>query len=152
MLTHRQLSKDPFAEMQQMTQEMDRLFESLAPGSRPFARRFDVPRFSFPAINVWEDEANAYAEAELPGVNLEDLEVSTTHNWLTIKGKREIEHANNSTVLRSERISGTFERTIELPNEIDADHVNAELKNGVLRVTMPKAQEARRKVISVKGQ
>ena len=139
--------KDPFAEM---SQEMDRLFESFVPSALPRVRRHDAPRTVFPALNVWSDNEAVFAEAELPGVKLDDIEVSTTHNLLTIKGSRSISYPENATVLRGERGQGTFERTIELPFEIDTDKVEAQFKHGVLRITMPKAEAARRKLVKIK--
>lgn len=139
--------RDPFAKM---TQEMDRLFESFVPNARVRARRFNAPRAAFPALNVWNDDEAVHAETELPGVKLEDIEVSTTNNLLTITGSRSIEYPEGSTVLRNERSQGSFERTVELPIDIETNEVEAEFKEGVLRITMPKAKEARRKTIKIK--
>ena len=102
-------------------------------------------------LNLWEDGENMFAEAELPGVNPDDIEVSATRNWLTIKGKREIEYEEDATVLRRERASGVFERSIELPNDIETDKIAASFVDGVLRITMPKAKEARRRLIKIKS-
>ena len=139
-------SKDPLSEV---THEIDRLFESLVPDSMPFLRRLELPRRAFPALNVWEDGDNVYAEAELPGFAIDDLELSATHNLLTIKGKREVQYDDNVTVLRSERASGEFERTIELPQDVETEKVEASLTNGILRITMPKASAARKRQIKI---
>jgi len=139
-------SKDPLSEV---TNEIDRIFESFVPESLPFLRRLELPRRAFPAINVWEDGDNVLAEAELPGFAIDDLELSATHNLLTIKGKRVVKYDDSATVLRSERASGEFERTIELPQEIDTENVEASLTNGVLRITLPKVAPARKHQIRI---
>jgi len=143
-------TKDPLS---RVTQEMDRLFESLAPSSLPLFPALELSRITFPALNIWEEGDEVYAEAELPGVRREDIEVSATKNWLSIKGRRDLHHdeKNNVMVLRKERASGTFERSVELPFEIETDKVSAVFKDGVLKITMPKAKEARRRLIKIKS-
>lgn len=143
------LTKDPLS---RMAHEVDRIFESLAPSSFPVLANLRSPRTTFPMLNLWEDGEKMFAEAELPGVKPGDIEVSATRNWLTIKGRREIEYEDDATVLRRERASGSFERSVELPNDIETDKIEASFVDGVLRITMPKAKEARRRLIKIKGQ
>lgn len=133
--------------------EMDRLFDSMTSGRSPLWAGVNDPRtrVAFPALNVYEDDANVYAEAELPGLRLEDLDVSIISNELTIKGKRQINIAEGVTPLRRERLVGEFERTIELPMDIDVERVEASLHNGVLVITLPKAKAAQARKIQVRG-
>jgi HSP20 family protein len=108
---------------------------------------------SFPALNVWQDEEFVYAEAELPGLKLDDLEIYVTGNdQLTIKGSRQFNAPENAVWHRQERPYGTFTRVITLPVPVDADKVEARLENGVLTVKMPKGQEAKPKRIAVRGE
>jgi HSP20 family protein len=105
----------------------------------------------FPALNAWEDAENFYVEAELPGLALEDLEISLADtDALSIKGERK-EPACQGTWHRRERAFGTFERTLTLPGAVDAERVEANLKLGVLTVKLPKAAELKPRKIEVKA-
>ncbi|HOA71810.1 MAG TPA: Hsp20/alpha crystallin family protein [Phycisphaerae bacterium] len=103
----------------------------------------------FPPLNVWEDRDNYYAEAEIPGVAQEDLEVFTIGDELTIRGKREPMSGKGLTYHRQERGWGQFERVVSLPGDVDADKVEAHLHHGVLKVILPKAEEAKPRKITV---
>ncbi|TWT42353.1 Spore protein SP21 [Phycisphaerae bacterium RAS1] len=105
---------------------------------------------AFPAINMWEDGDRLYAEAELPGLTMEQIEVMVQGNDLIIKGRRDVENAQGITYHRRERITGEFVRHVTLPYEVNADKVEATLKDGVLLVIMPKADAARTRKIAVK--
>jgi HSP20 family protein len=129
--------------------EVDRLFENLTDGLSPWAALTGFG--AFPALNVWEDDHNLYAEAELPGLKMEDLEILACGNELTIKGERKDCQKDGVTYHRRERGVGSFSRVIRLPVPIDANKVEASLKAGVLTVTLPKAQEARPWKIQVKS-
>lgn len=115
---------------------------------------FEVNGFTtqpFPALNVWIEGDTVVAEAELPGMKLEDVEVFVVGDELTIKGRRTIEHAEKATVHRQERISGEFTRVVTLPVEVDAAKVEATLRDGVLTVKLPKTEETRARKITIKG-
>ncbi len=127
--------------------EMDRLLDRFTSG---FPRRFT--QATFPALNLWEDNDQLCVEAELPGFQLDQLEISVTGgNQLTIKGDRKAPEAAGSGVWhRRERTCGSFERTLELPRYVDADEVTAEFRQGVLRVSLPKREEAKPRRVTVK--
>jgi HSP20 family protein len=131
-----------------MSREMDRLFETLAPalsGSPERRKGLGVP-----PVNLWQDEHNLYAEAELPGVTLENLEILAQGDSLSISGSRSASHDQGAKpLIRAERLSGAFERTLTLPVEIDADKVSATLRDGVLTITLPKAQAVLPRKITV---
>jgi HSP20 family protein len=101
-----------------------------------------------PDVDV-KETANAYVfKADVPGIKEKDLEVSTTGNRLTLSGKREEErHEDTSTYHASERCWGSFSRSFTLPDGIDLDHASAELKEGVLTITVPKKPEVQPKKI-----
>jgi HSP20 family protein len=105
---------------------------------------------AFPALNVWEDGDSFFAEAELPGFTMADLEVLVVGDELSIKGNRQHE-GEEVKFHRRERGTGTFARTITLPAAVNPDKVEAVLKNGVLMVMLPKAEEARARKITVKS-
>lgn len=136
------------AEMNRLRDEMDRLFARRGAGSWSL-----FPTVTYPAMNVWEDEQRLYVEAELPGLDLGDLEIYVNAgNQLTVKGERKSPAVEHGTWHRRERGCGTFSRTVELPSSVDANKVEAEFKNGVLLVTLPKAEEARPRRIAVKAE
>lgn len=142
---------DPFTDlwgkMSQIRNEMDRVFESFGFGDGPWP----VLAAAYPAVNVWEDADNVFAEAELPGMELSDLEIYVAGgNQLTIKGDRKQPPADNAFWHRQERGFGSFTRVLTLPVDVDPDRVEARLHNGVLTITMPKSEKARPRKITVK--
>ena len=107
---------------------------------------------TFPAVNVWEDNENLFVEAELPGFELNDLEIYVNgENHLSIKGERRQPEVEGASWHRRERGYGSFNRTIELSSDVDADKVSANLKAGVLTITLPKKEEIKPRRIEVKA-
>ena len=103
-----------------------------------------------PSMDVEETENDIIVHCDLPGVQKDDIDISLSDNNLTIKGeKKGEEEKKDSQYYRKESWSGSFQRTIALPNTVDPSKTNAELKNGVLKVTLPKKEEAKPKQISV---
>lgn len=103
-----------------------------------------------PAVDVFEDKDSVKIVAELPGVSPEDVKLSLENNLLTIRGEKK-QHAEerNERVHRYERTYGTFERAFMLPSTVDGEKVSAEYRNGVLTVSVPKAERARPREIPV---
>ena len=120
-----------------------------------FSNGFDrglLPRpRAFPAMNVWEDGECFYAEAEIPGVSMNDLEICASGDELTIKGQRKPSDDESLTYHCQERGFGEFTRMITLPADVNPDKIEATLKDGVLTITLPKAEEARMRKIAVKA-
>lgn len=136
-------------EMQRMQREMGRLFGRY--GMMP--QEWPALAVSYPLVNLWEDDDFVYAEAELPGIKLEALEIFVNGaNLLTIKGERKQPAPEKVEWHRQERGFGVFERTIELPVGVDAGKVDARLENGVLTIKMPKVPAAKPKKIPVKAE
>ena len=144
---------DLFREMDQLHRDIDGLFNGYNKG-RLFGPAFEpgLGLRQYPKINLRDDAENVYVEALLPGVDPDKLDMNILGNTLTLAGERTAlaEEEKKRTWHRRERGSGNFMRTIELPVEIVADKVRAECQNGLLRVTLPKAAEAKPKKISVK--
>lgn len=134
---------DPFWPLMQLRREVSSLLDDLEGDGG------GVVRTRFPALNIWEDRDNFLAEAELPGVDQENLEVFTIGDELTIRGKREPLSGKGVTYHRQERGMGEFERVITLPADVDAEKVDAKLHNGVLTIALPKAVAARPHKIEV---
>ncbi len=132
-----------------LREEMDRLFQDFT-GEMPTWNPtgwFGAP--AYPALNVWEDQDALYAEAEMPGMSMDDVEVFVVGNELTIKGERRPVQEENVAYHRRERATGVFSRTVNLPMQIDADKVEGTFKDGVLTVRMPKAEAAKPRKIKV---
>jgi HSP20 family protein len=104
-----------------------------------------------PAFEVRETKDGFVFKADLPGVKDKDVEIKLTGTRLAISGKRDIEHEDkNDTFFTYERTFGSFVRTFTLPDDIDHDHVGAELKEGVLTVSVPKKAAVPAKTIAIK--
>ncbi len=127
---------------------VNRLFDGLLDHG-PLRSGFDPRQAAFPAMNVWEDADSVYVEAELPGTSMDDIDIQLLDKQLTIKGRREALRGDGLTHHRRERYVGSFERELTIPIEIDTEKVRAELHDGVLTVTLPKAAVARPKSIKV---
>jgi HSP20 family protein len=102
-----------------------------------------------PALDLYESGDHVVAVVELPGMRKEDIDISLHDGTLTISGERKRESNNGETAQRTERYIGTFRRSIALPTRVDADRVSASYQDGILKVTLPKAEEAKPKQIQV---
>lgn len=102
-----------------------------------------------PAVKVWEEGEKFFVEAELPGLAMDDVEVLVMDDTLTIKGEYASQETEDATVYRCERRYGAFERAFQLPADIDAEKVEANLRDGLLTVTLPKAASAKPRRIKV---
>jgi HSP20 family protein len=135
----------PRREMERLRREMNRMF-SAWPTRSPWR---DAP--SFPAINVWTDDDNSVVTAELPGVTLNDLEIAVEDDTLTLRGNRQPDELEEGVVYhRQERRYGSFNRSLRLPFRVDAQKVEATLLNGVLTISLPRAELDKPKKITVK--
>ena len=105
-----------------------------------FPSSFDYNNTFLPKIDISEDEKNIYFEAEIPGIKKEDVHISLEDNILTIKGEKKLnEDKNEKTLIRNERIYGSFTRSFTLHEEINPDTANAEFENGILKIVLEKA-------------
>lgn len=134
---------EPFADFRR---EMDRLFEDFfAPAAegRAFGAPAQTAALLRPSIDVEETDQAYLVSAELPGLSEQDIELNLRDNALTISGEKKSERRDEKGGRRyAERSYGRFERTIPFPAEVDADHVDASFRNGVLTVTLPKNEKA----------
>lgn len=105
----------------------------------------------FPAMNVWEDGETFRVEAELPGMKLEDLEIVVVGPELTLKGRMTGTSAEGRVIHRHERRSGEFSRTLTLPTDVNAEGVEATLRDGVLNISLPKTAASRARRIPVRA-
>lgn len=130
--------------------EMNRMFDSFFGDSGFFSTDlFKGDRFSSfaPKVNISEDEKSIEVTAELPGMKEKDIDVVLKDNVLTIKGERKNEHEEKKkNYHRVESSYGSFQRSVQLPDEVDADKVKASFRDGVLTVDMPKSEKAKENV------
>jgi len=130
-----------------LRREMNDLFSGLL-GDLAVPAWFDAGR-GRPAVNIWETPETVHAELELPGVAAENVDVSVVGDELTIKIERPELEQEGVTYHRRERGVGSFTRVLRLPCEVDADKVEAELRRGVLTISLTKAETARPRKIPV---
>jgi len=108
-------------------------------------------RTTYPAFNVYEDDSAYFITAELPGISKKDLKIEIAGNTLSIEAKREQPKPDKkNNYYRTERFSGEFKRSFSLNDSINTANIKAELANGILLITLPKAEEVKPKAIEVK--
>jgi len=137
---------NPFAMMRRFSEDMDRMFSS-SWDDREFGGR-DLQSWA-PAVEVREREGNLIVNADLPGLNKEDVKVEVTNEGLVIQGERKREHEEErGGIHRSERSYGAFYRLIPLPEGANIEQAKARFNNGVLevQVPIPKSQEKNRQI------
>ena len=134
---------DVWREMERLRREMDGLFSDYGRGA---------PSAGYPLINVYEDDNNVVVTAELPGATKDKVGITFADGILTLSGKQERPvSVKNMTALRIERTEGNFEKTVRIATKIDPNGINASFSNGILAVTLPKAEEAKPKTITIEA-
>jgi HSP20 family protein len=139
---------NPARQLSTLRDEIDRLFESplswFDEVSQPFSGGW------LPAIDLYEDKDNVFVRAELPGMKKEEIDISLHEGVLTLSGERKLEKDyEKAQSHRTERFLGRFTRSVTLPSLVDATKVHATYKDGILAITLPKAEEAKPKQITV---
>ena len=139
---------EPVREMMTLREAMDRLFDDAF--TRPINLRDGG--WSSPAVDMYQTDDEVVVKVALPGFKADEVQINVTGDVLTLRGelKREDEEKDKSWHIREHRWS-SFERSIALPTEVTADKANADFENGVLTITLPKAEEVKPKTISVKA-
>jgi len=127
--------------------EMNRLFD--LPTMSNLARQAQLFSNWTPALDLYQTVDNVVAVVELPGMRKEDIDISLHDGMLTIAGERQSSSGDGENAERTERFSGKFRRSISLPTRVDASKVSATYKEGILTVTLPKAEEAKPKKVEV---
>jgi HSP20 family protein len=138
--------RDPFRELSTLQREVDRIFGDALGGSRSPA----TAGAWAPALDVEETEDAFTLYIELPGVSIDDVDVSLEENVLTIEGERRFyAERQDDAFRRVERAFGRFHRAVRLPDRVDPEHVTATHRDGVLTIEVPKAEEAKPRRISI---
>ncbi len=129
-----------------LRREVDRLFRDFIEG--PIKGKDVV---YLPALDIYEDDDKIVIEAEIPGVNKDDIKINIEDNVLTIKAeKKKEEKIKEEDIVYEEIAYGMYAREIELPHTVDTEKIEAEYKNGVLKIVLPKKEEVKPKQIEVK--
>ena len=131
---------DPWRELERIRRDMDNLFET---NTRTVSK-------GYPPVNVYDTGNDVQLQVELPGLTKDDINVCYTDGNLTLSGDRKpLVEDGKYTIIRNERSTGKFEKTINIPYPIVQNSISADFQNGVLTITMPKAEEAKPKKIEV---
>lgn len=137
----------PLSDFDQVRREMLRLLDTVAGDTVG-----EVNSGVFPPMNITQDNDNFYLRAEVPGIKPNELSISAVRNRLSLAGKREIQREHERVSYhRKERAEGSFNRTVTLPTEVDADRVDARYADGILTLTLPKAEETKPRQITVRS-
>ena len=138
----------PF-EFEKMRREMDRIWDSFSE-RRPATKDREGGEW-LPSLDVSETKADFVVKAELPGVNPNEIDISLTEGVLTVKGEKKQEREEKEEGYHLvERSYGSFIRSLRLPREVQNEKINASYKDGVLRITLPKTEQAKKKEIKIK--
>jgi HSP20 family protein len=145
---------NPWQTLEALRRELDRVFDGTETRNEPFFRTAFLPGRAarrYPLINLYEDKDAVYLEALAPGVDPATLNLSVVGNTLSITGekRRVAGDVKPEAFHRSERATGKFVRHLQLPVEVDESKVRADYKDGLLIITLPKAERAKPKQIAV---
>src|SRR5215204_4494859 len=142
---------DPFRDLRTLQEEVNRLFSTNL--TRGFGEE-GIGRGAWsPSVDIYENKDHIVLEAELPGMNREDFDLTVENNVITLRGERRFEKKEDTdNYHRVERAYGSFTRSFTLPNTVSGEGASADYRNGVLRVTLPKREETKARRIEVKGE
>ena len=135
----------PFSEIDSLQKEMNRLFDSLAPRTTE-----ELSSAFVPAAEMEETPEAIHLKLEVPGLDAKDIDIQVSADAISISGERKSETTTEDQgMTRSEFRYGSFRRVIPLPTRVQNTNVNAEYKDGILNLTLPKAEEEKNKVVKV---
>ncbi len=138
----------PFREFERVRREMDRLWDSFLEGG--LRKRGEESEW-LPSLDVAETKNELVVKAEVPGMDPKDIDISLSDGVLTIKGeKRQEKEEKEADYHVIERSYGSFLRSVQLPKEVQSDKISASYRNGILRITLPKSEEAKKKEVKIK--
>ncbi len=142
---------EPFRDMLSLQERMNRLFDESFRGSRPSNEDdWALGGTWAPVVDIFEREGTIVLKAELPGIDLKDVDIRLENNVLTLRGERKIDNeVKRESYHRVERAYGTFSRSFTLPSVVDQEKIKADYRDGVLTVSLPKREEAKPKQISI---
>jgi len=140
---------DPFRDLISIQDRMNRLFDQTLARTRGEEEGISASTW-MPAVDIYETADRVVMKAELPGLTREDIEINVRDNTLSLRGERKFEkEVKEENYLRIERAYGSFQRSFTLPATIHQDKIRAVFKDGVLELSLPKAEEACPKQIKI---
>lgn len=140
---------DLYQDMKQIQEEIDGLFKW--PAAFPRMYYTASTQSKYPPMNLREDSNNLFLDVKIPGLDIDNININIKDNTLSIRGEKPSPEAvNPKDYHRRERVAGNFIRAVELPMHVDADKVKADYENGIMTITLPKAESAKPKRIDVK--
>jgi HSP20 family protein len=141
---------DPFRDLGVLQERMNRLFDDAGRGYRG-----DEPAATTtwsPAVDIFETEGEIVVKAELPGIDRKDITLHLEKNVLTLKGERRFEkETKEENYHRIERAYGGFSRSFSIPATVDEDKIRADYRDGILKIALPKKEQAKPKQIQIGG-
>jgi HSP20 family protein len=141
---------EPFRDLVSLQERMNRIFDDAFRGARGGEEDWALGGSWAPAVDIYEQGHDIVLKAELPGVDPKDVDVRVENNVLTRRGERKLDNeVKRENYHRVERSYGAFTRSFTMPNMVDTEKIKAEYKDGVLRVSLPKKDEAKPKQISI---
>ncbi len=142
---------EPFMDLVSLQEKMNKLFEDTV---SPYAGKgAEIPTGTwYPAVDILETDKDIVIKAELPGINLSDVNLEIADNMLSLKGERKFEkETKKENYHKVERSYGSFHRSFTLPGSVDQSKISAKLKDGILEVTLPKVENLKPKQIPVES-
>ena len=141
---------EPFRDLLTIQDRMSRLFNEAFHGAPGADDDWALGGSWAPAVDILEQEGNIVLKAELPGVDPKDVDIRVENNTLTLRGERRFDNeAKREDYHRVERSYGAFARSFSLPTVVDTEKIQADYKDGILKVTLPKKEEAKPKQIAI---
>ncbi len=139
--------RKPMSEMVTLREAMDRLFDDA------FTRPMGLAGFAdIPAVDMYQTDDKVVVKAGLPGLKAEDVQITVTDNTLSLRGEfKEEKEEKEKTYHLHEQRHGSFERTIVLPTDVDTAKAEADFKDGILTISLPKSEAVKPKTISIKA-
>jgi HSP20 family protein len=134
---------DVFSEMERLRREMNNLFSGYEQ---------TAGNATFPLLNVYDSKDNIVVTAELPGLSKDQVKISFADNILTLSGElKALPKSKGMTIVRRERSEGEFEKTLRIPTKVKQDAISASFTNGILTITLPKADDVKPKTIAIEA-
>ena len=141
---------EPFRDLLSLQDRMNRLFHEQYRGAQSSEDEWALGGSWAPAVDIYEQGNDIVLKAELPGVDAKDVDIRLENNVLTLRGQRRFEgEVKKESYHRVERSYGSFTRSFTLPSVVDQSAIKAEVKDGILKVVLPKREEAKPKQIEI---
>jgi HSP20 family protein len=141
---------EPFRDLLTLQDRMNRMFDESYRGRGPSEDDWSLGGSWAPAVDIYEHEGNIVLTAELPGLDPKDVDIRVENNVLTLRGERKwTDEVKRENYHRVERAYGGFTRSFTLPNVVDTEKIKADYRDGMLKLVLPKKEEAKPKQISI---